>query len=137
MDTEHFYDQEDKTSTPPAHYYGDIIRALFVAAGALMIVSLPFFKNQIPVDPAASIFFILILGVLAGFSSPRQKWVPVVNTMFSLFSVLVFEYYAMASYKNLEQLFTDPFFLVNQVLACIFFVTLYLSVKTMRAAYFD
>jgi len=137
MDDRHFYDKPKETSTPPAHYYGDIIRVLFVAAGVLMIVSLPFFKDQIPVDPAGAIFFILILGVLAGFLSPRQKWVPVVNAVFSLFSVLVFEYYAMSSYKNLGQIFTDPFFLINQILAILFFATLYLSIKTIRATYFD
>jgi len=136
MSKEDFY-SEKKTSEMSPHYYGDIIRAIFVSAGVLMIVALPFYKNQIPVTPTEAILSIIVLGILAGFMSPRQKWVSIVDGVVSLVAVLVFEYYAVLAYKSVGQIFTGPFFLLNQVLAGLFFITLYLSVKTFRSTYFD
>jgi glucan phosphoethanolaminetransferase (alkaline phosphatase superfamily) len=110
MNDENFYDEEESRGLK--HYYGDLIRVLFITAGALMIVALPFFKDQVSaiVSPMAAIFSILVLGLLAGFMSPRQKWVSIVNALVSFFAVLVFEYYAILSYKSVLQTFTDPFF---------------------------
>lgn len=113
-----------------SHYYGDIVRRLFFAAGLIMLITLSTFKQLLPVPTLVSIFAILIVGFLAGLTNPLQKWVMVLNTGISLVGLITFEYHAVTGYDNLS----DPLFWVNQGLAFIFFFALYYSTKTMRGA---
>lgn len=109
------------------HYHGDVVRVLFFVAGIIMLIGLPFFKDLIPFSLNISILSILVLGLIAGFTNPRQMWVAIINVLISLAGFIIFEYYAVTSF--------DPstlFFWTNQALALIFFLTLYFSTKTLR-----
>ncbi len=109
------------------HYYGDLVRKLFIASAVAMLVFLPFYDYKIPVPYTVSIFVIVVLGVIAGVTNPLQKWVIVVNNIIAACGVAVFEYMAVNNY-DIKSLF----FWVNQALALTFLVALYFSTKTFR-----
>lgn len=109
------------------HYYGDLVRKLFIAAAIVMLIFLPFYNDRIPFSYSVSIFVIVFLGIIAGVTNPLQKWVIVLNTIISAGGVAVFEYMAINDYELLSL-----FFWINQTLALIFLVALYFSTKTFR-----
>lgn len=114
---------------PTLHYYGDIVRILFVTAGLIMLITLPFFGNLIPVPYFASIIIILTIAILAGLTNPVQKWIAMIDTGVSVVAFVGFEYYAIQAFSQKSDFL---FFSINQVLAIIFFVALYYSTKTLR-----
>lgn len=114
-----------------AHYHGDMVRKLFVAAGAVMIITLPFLSHRLPLPPFFSALFIVILGSAAGFVSPKSKWIIPANFVISAFGVLVFEYFAVSAYQKYS--LADSLFLTDQILALIFLFALYYSAKTFRS----
>ena len=118
------------------HYYGDLIRRLFIAGGSIMILTLPFFKEIIPIPIFFSIFSIVIIGVFAGLTNPRQKWVNILNAIISAVAFVTFEYFAVNIYTLSGDYLKDLFFWTNQTLAIIFFVALYFGAKTVRGFYY-
>lgn len=112
-----------------SHYYGDTVRQLFVVAGLLMLASGPFFRSALPVPAFVSVLAVLLVGLAAGLINPRQLWTIGLNTVVALVGFVVFEYYALMAYGGVSILF----FWVNQILALIFFIALYLSTKTLRS----
>lgn len=114
---------------PTQHYYGDIVRVLFVASGLIMLATLPILGSIVPISYFVSIILILLLAVLAGVTNPVQKWINVVNAFASALGFVVFEYYSIDAYKAAKGLF---FFSTNQTLAIVFFMALYYSTKTLR-----
>lgn len=112
------------------HYYGDKIRVLFFLSGILMLVSLPVFQEKLPVETSLSLVAIVLLTFLAGITNPKQVWLSFLNTAASLIGLVVFEYYAVKNFANF-----DNFFIINQLLAIIFFLAFYFSAKTLRGFY--
>lgn len=112
------------------HYYGNVVRAMFFGAGLIMLLGLPYFVNMnlIPVPIFFSVATILLLGLFAGIINPIQPVTIIIDFIVSLAGLLVFENYALASFN------ANPwaFFLVNQALAILFFVSLYYSTKSLR-----
>ena len=114
------------------HYYGDTVRKLLIGAAIVMLVGLPIFNDRLPVSAPISIVAILILGLFAGLTNPRKIWVSVVNAIFSVIGIFIFEYYAVQTYD-----LADLLFWANQALAIIFFIALYYSTKSWRARTID
>jgi hypothetical protein len=116
------------------HYYGDRIRGLFMFTGILMVVSLPFFSSLIQVPIMVSILGILALAVLGGFLNPSQKWIIVADTFVAIFGFIAFEYYAVKAYLAVPpvSVLNTYFYWLNQIFALLFFLTVYLCIKTLR-----
>jgi hypothetical protein len=116
------------------HYYGDVIRTLFVLAGVVMLVMLPFFTPLIKMPLFISIIGILVLAIFAGFLNPRQLWIVVANTIIAVIACAIFEYNAAITYvtPTTDLSLSKGFFWVNQILAFLFFVSIYLGVKSVR-----
>lgn len=113
------------------HYYGDVVRTLFLAAAVIMLLTLPFLDPRLPVPVSLSILAILIIGIIAGVTNPVKKSTAIVNTGISAIALTVFEYYAVKTY--LAASFSNLMFFVNQILALIFLFAIYYSTKTLRA----
>ena len=111
----------------PPHYYGDMVRGLFLVAGIIMLVASPFFKEEIPAS--LSVVPIIVVVLLAGLTTLRYQWVLMLNVIVSFMGVAVFEYVAL--YANA----TGTFFWINQVLAVLFLFSAYYSTKTLRGTY--
>jgi len=117
------------------HYYGDVIRIIFVIAGVVMLFMLPFFTVLIKSPVVISILAILVLAIIAGALNPTQLSVIVLNTLAAVVGCAVFEYYAVSIYispvlSDLE--LSRQFFWANQILALLFFIAIYLGVKSIR-----
>lgn len=113
------------------HYYGDIVRQLFIAGGVVMVLTLPFYKNVLPVPTFIAVLAIIIIDIAAGLTNPRQPWVMKLDLGISLIAATVFEYHAVTGYES--QL--EPLFWITQGLAVIFFFALYFSIKSARGAF--
>lgn len=130
-------DQESKnfSARPPVHYYGDIVRKLFLGAGMLMLVTLAFFGEIINTPLPLSVLAIILVSSLSGLESPNHKWIVMINTLASAIGCGFFQYtavhYYMASTTNMS--IDWAFFVVNELLSIIFFFALYYSSKTVRA----
>lgn len=111
------------------HYYGKMVRRLFVAGAIIMAVTLPFFSDKIYEPLFLSILVIIAISIVAGFNSPRFYWSVLLDVLISLFASAAFEYYAVNAYKTFGPI---DFFWTNQLLTIIFLVTLYFSIKTLR-----
>lgn len=114
---------------PPPHYYGDIVRAIFVFAGLVMLATLPFSTSFVLLPLPITIASIIALGLLAGFMSPWKLLIIVINTGVSLIGTILFEYQAVTFLNAGTPAFL---FFASQVLAIGFFVALYYSTKTLR-----
>ena len=115
------------------HYYGDIVRKLFLAGAALMLVALPFFQSLIPFSLSVSIFAALVIVLCAGLIAPTQKWITALNMLVAAGAIGIFEYYAATAYIATH----IAFFTVTQILAIIFLAAFYYSVKTVRGTFLD
>ena len=123
---------KDKANNKLIHYYGDMVRTLYLIAGVIMLVTLPLFKTVVPIDLA--IIAIVVTALLAGLISFRHGWVFALNIAASLVGISIFEYYAVLFQGNES---VSSFFWINQILAIIFFFAAYFGVKTIRWMYME
>ena len=113
------------------HYYGHIVRGLFLAAGVIMLITLATLKHVLPAGTFFVIFAILVIDLFAGLTNPTQRWVAMLDMLISLVGLTTFEYHAVIGYTNLG----DALFWVNQSLAIIFFFAFYFATKTLRGMF--
>lgn len=121
------------TQSRISHYYGDIVRLLFLVASGVMLVGLPAFVGYIHIPTIISVFAMLVLGCAAGFTNPSHPWGSVANVTISVIGFTVFESYAVVAYNTAESF---SFLAANLVLGFIFMAAIYFSVKTVRGIYF-
>lgn len=119
----------------PPHYYGDNVRRMFLSAGVIMLVGLPFFADKLELTVFAATLGIVIIGIFAGLTSPRQRSIMIFDTCVAAAASIVFELYAIDEYRRTGSI--DAYFFFNQILAILFFVALYFSVKTFRSMLSD
>ncbi|HMQ01471.1 MAG TPA: hypothetical protein PKD79_00140 [Candidatus Doudnabacteria bacterium] len=113
------------------HYYGDIVRYLFLSAGLLMLLTLPLFQEVIRLPIILSVLAIAILGIAAGLTNPKQKNSAIANFIIAMVGFIIFAYSAVNAHQ--ANLGNDKFLLTNVLLAVIFLFALYFSMKTLRA----
>lgn len=109
------------------HYYGDAVRRLFFFAGIIMLITIPS-KNLLPAHIFVSLVSILIVDLAAALTNPRQRWIIIFDAVVAAVGLITFEYNSIVSYDT-----ADPVFWINQILALIFFLAFYFSIKTIRA----
>jgi hypothetical protein len=113
---------------PPEHYYGDIVRRLFLAGAIVMVLAYPYFSPFLPQGPAFMMIAIVLLAVMAGSTNPKERWTAAVDSIVSLFAVVFFENHAITFVRTP----LTWIFLTDQLLVLIFIIALYFSVKTFR-----
>lgn len=130
MDNEKIELVRDKYGIP-LHYYGGAVRRLFMAGALIMLITLPFFNNKLPVETVGSLCGIIILSLAASSIAPRKKLFIILDPLISIGALLIFGYYAVVTYNTYG--FFNPLFFINQVLAIIFLFASYYSSKTLRS----
>jgi hypothetical protein len=123
----------DRNRKPPRkglHYYGDIVRRLFLLAAVLMIVSIPLVEDSLPIPFALSLGAMIGLAIVSGFINPVHRFTGLINVVSSVAGFAVFEVAALYGFNKYQWM--SFFFLVNQLLALIFFFAIYFSTKTLR-----
>ena len=114
-----------------AHYYGHIVRYLFLAAAVLMVITLPLFYKYLNIPIIFSVFAIAVLGIAAGLTNPKQLSSAVVNFAISCLGFIIFGYVAVKAYENVTG--DDKYIVTTVALAIIFLFSIYFSMKTLRA----
>lgn len=111
------------------HYYGDLVRILFVIMAVLIGIGVPLSDN-LPLGLALGIPTALVLVVLAGYTNPHGKVVLMLNAIVAGAGVFLIEVFAVAAYSagNL------PLFAVLELAWLLCVAALYYSVKTVRAS---
>lgn len=126
LDPADYTQVEEKTV---AHYYGDTVRSLFLVGGVIILATLPFYKNLLPIGTSALTVFVVLLALGAAVMNPFQRWIVYLDAIVAAFAMMLFEYTAITWYG------VDDFLLslIRQALAIIFLFSLYYSGKTLRA----
>jgi hypothetical protein len=119
---------------PPEHYYGDIVRRLFLAAGLIMIIGYAFFSGLIQVPIFISLFSVVLISLLAGFQNPANKSIIGINLVVSVVACVLFQDTAITNYLS-DANRNTWFFIINEALAIIFFFCIYYSAKTFRSVF--
>src|SRR3989344_7832685 len=82
------------------HYYGDIVRQLFLGIVVLMLFAAPFYTSNLPVElPFIVVGAVVIVG-LGGLTNPFKRWVMTMNTVVSGVGVVIYETWALMSYQS-------------------------------------
>lgn len=115
------------------HYYGDIVRRLFLAGGVVLLVLIPWQKDIFPVGSFGLIFLVIIFAIIAGLTNSRKRWIATLNVVTAALALLIFGYFAIDAYTREEDKFSI-FFIARQILALLFFFALYYSAKTLRGS---
>ncbi|PIP87155.1 hypothetical protein COW81_01910 [Candidatus Campbellbacteria bacterium CG22_combo_CG10-13_8_21_14_all_36_13] len=68
-----FFAQSNPAKHAKTHYYGNVVRQLFLVSGILILLTMPIYKNVIPIDFIVMTFFVVILAMAAGVTTPTQK----------------------------------------------------------------
>ncbi len=112
-----------------AHYHGDLVRMLFVAAAFLMLV-MQFTGNPIFTTPAALIIFVSVLVIAAGITSPVQRTIHWINLFLSFVGLAIFGSLATQRLHSLGDFFTHNG--ITGIIALVFLMALYFSTRTVR-----
>lgn len=129
MDPQDFAPKKSSAKPLIPHYYGDIVRRLFLVSGAVILIALPINNEVLPVHISITTALVIVMIIFAAITNPFQKWVAVVNVWMSGFAVLLFEFLAVVGYADDEM----QLFMIRQILSLLFFFALYYSSKTLRA----
>lgn len=110
------------------HYYGDTVRALFVALAVVIGLAVPL-SPDLAAGTLVGVPAILALLVLAGLTNPHGKSVLVLNALASGAGVVLSQVFALGAYG--QELF--PLFAFLELISVLFMASLYFSVKNVRA----
>src|SRR3989344_7448789 len=78
------------------HYYGDIVRELFVAVAALIVVGAPFYADTLSTELPYEIAAALILAGLAALVNPHNKPFLIANAVAAGVGLLIYENWALS-----------------------------------------
>ncbi|HRH24126.1 MAG TPA: hypothetical protein PK109_00855 [Candidatus Paceibacterota bacterium] len=112
----------------PSHYYGDIVRILFVVAAALLFLSQ--FIGEPFMTSFSALTLAVILVVAAGLTNPVQAWIHWVNIFLSGLSLILFGAIAIARYRETGTMFGST--AIVMILVLVFLFALYNAIKTLR-----
>ncbi|MCE9585464.1 hypothetical protein K8Q94_02485 [Candidatus Nomurabacteria bacterium] len=119
------------------HYYGKLVRSIFLIGAIIMIVTYPFFSPLISIPLPLFLTTIILLVLVGGLIDPLSKIIFIFTSILPALGLVMFEYYGFYAYQHLPINDTKSvlFFWTNQILALMFFFATYFSVKTLRAMY--
>lgn len=112
-----------------AHYYGDLVRRIFIGIGVAILIVAPFFASRSPVELPFEIFGAVVLVCLAALTSPKNKMIMTINAAAAGVGVVASEVMALYFFYAGDSLM----FFLREMFAVAFLFALYFSVKTVRS----
>lgn len=113
------------------HYYGNLVRLIFIVGAVWMIIGLPTMTRVLDIPIGISIIGIMILVVAAGFTNPAQESSLKINSGVSIIYTMIFAYLAWYMYTHN---IGGGFMFANQVGAIAFLAASYFAIKSWRGA---
>ena len=125
---------EDSSPPPlnpgPTHYYGDVVRILFVISAVLIllaqIMGTAFLTTQ------AALISAVILILSAGLTNPVQVWIHFVNVILSAGGFLISAGVVLDRFRTSPNFFSDG--CIVMLLSIVFVCALYSATKTLRGS---
>lgn len=111
------------------HYYGDVVRTIFVAVAIMVGVIVPF-SSDLTTGVIVGAPAIVLLLVLAGLTSPHGRVVLALNAIAAGLGVVLTQAIALGAYAR--ELY--PLFAFLEFMSVLLMIALYFSVKTVRAS---
>lgn len=111
------------------HYYGHVVRMLFIIVAVVSAVSIPVWGDLLPIGTFTQVVGVVMLVVLAGLTNPHGTMVLWADTAISAIGVVLLENAAI-SYYSADLV---VIFLVREILVLLLLIALYYSLKTVRA----
>lgn len=111
------------------HYYGDVVRQLFVAGAVVMLVGAPFYTEALRVQFPFILCGAIVFVALAALTNPHNKTVVIADAIAAGVAVFVYETWALFQYA--ESSWIE--FILREVIALNFITAFYFSMKTLRA----
>ncbi len=111
------------------HYWGDVVRVLFVTSAALSIIAIPLLGDLLPFGSFFEIILAVALVILAALTNPHSRSIMTANAILAGIGVVVYEQAAVSLYS------TDsfPLFIAREAVALMLLFALYYSAKTLRS----
>ena len=131
---EYFAAQAEEAKKHSRHYYGDIVRRVFLGSGDLILLLAPFFLDR----ASFSLYYVLgtasLFIVIAGVASPAYRFTSLLNMFSSFAAIIALECFAQSEYVNPAHIeLQNAFgFWLAHLLALGFAIAFYFSVKTAR-----
>jgi len=113
------------------HYHGDIVRQLFVTGAIAMLLSAPFYTENLRAELPFIIFGALAAIAAAALTSPHKRTFVTVDVVAAALIAIIYESWALFDYESS----TWPEFALRQLIAIVFMVAFYFSMKTLRAMF--
>ena len=111
------------------HYYGDTIRQLFIANAGLILIGAPFYADSLSAELPFRDFGGTHPCGACGARESAQKSFLFANAVAAGVGLLFYETWALSNYETS----TWMQFIWRELIAIIFLVAFYFSVKTVRA----
>ena len=115
--------------TGVSHYYGDIIRQVFVVTAVFMLVTAPFYSDDLKAHIPFYVAGALVLFILAALTNPHNQYVLLADAIAAGAGAALYEMWALGSYDTSTLLVTA----LRQSIAILFLIAFYFSMKTVRA----
>src|SRR3989338_461592 len=80
------------------HYYGDLVRIIFIIGAVFVLLSIPFVTDILRIPVIIPIFAIAILAITAGITNPAQFFSLRLNVVISVIFLIIFTYMGWYSY---------------------------------------
>jgi len=113
-----------------AHYHGDTVRFLFVAAAVIMLVA-ETTGASLPLPIFGIVTLAVILVIAAGIANPAQEWIHFINAILAIYGAVTFGLYAIQQYQTTHSFFSQTY-LFAEALALVFLIAVYYTTKTVR-----
>lgn len=113
------------------HYYGSLIRQHFFFAGLLILIAVFIDSELRSTYLTMGLFMVIALILLAGLTSRSNRMIVLIDVIVSAAMFLVFEYFAITTFVQYGN-FANGIFILRQLIALVFLITMYYSTKTLR-----
>lgn len=111
------------------HYYGDVVRELFLGGAALMLVSSPLYADALQVQFPFIVVGALVVVALAAFTNPHKQWSCAADCVVAGAAVVVYGMWSLYGYEEVGPIA----FVLRLAIAIIFLFAFYYALKTVRA----
>lgn len=125
---------QNKNNSNHRTYHSRAVQSIFLVAGALMVSTFPYLIKHFNTSALLLMFLMVFVAVLAGLTTSKGYAVLRVNIIVAILG------FVLSSYRAINIFFTsveEPIeifaFWVYQLLALIFFFSIYFAIKAVRS----
>ena len=117
------------------YYYGNVIRQASLIGCAFLLLAIPLDTELLYLYLYGGVFVIFVMVVLAALTNPRVMKFIIADAAISGFLFILFQYLAISGFIHTGNILSVQFIL-RELIAISFLVSMYYSIKTLRWMYF-